>query len=114
MDTYKKPFKLTVKELTNRLIIVNKYTRYLLGSSGDPVYTDTMIKYALYNVMIAQWQLAFAGSTHMELSDPNYMLQALVQYMAMQETIMNQCTSIANDRSRNHNMGTSTFGRQPT
>ena len=26
MDTYKKPFKLTVKELTNRLIIINKYT----------------------------------------------------------------------------------------
>ena len=89
MDTYKKPFKLTVKELTNRLIIINKYTRYLLGSNGDPVYTNTMIKYPFYNMMISQWQLAFAGSAHMELSDPNYTLQALVRYMAMQETIMN-------------------------
>ena len=89
MDTYKKPFKLTVKQLTIRSIIVNKYTRYLPGSNGDPVYTDTTIKYAFYNMMIAQWQLAFAGSAHMELSDPYYMLQALVQYMAMQETIMN-------------------------
>ena len=53
MDTYKKPFKLTVKELTNRLIIVNKYTRYLLGSNGDPVYTNNMIKYAFYNMMIS-------------------------------------------------------------
>ena len=78
-----------MKELTNRLIIINKYTRYLLGSNGDPIYTDTTIKCASYNMMIAQWQLAFAGSTHMELSDPNYTLQALVQYMAMQETIMN-------------------------
>ena len=91
MDTYKQPFKLTVKELANRLIIVNKYTRYLLGLNGDPVYTDTTIKYAFYNMMIAQWQLEFTGSTHMELSDPNYMLllQALVQYMATQEPIMN-------------------------
>ena len=29
-------------------------------------------------MMISQWQLAFAGSAHIELSDPNYMLQALV------------------------------------
>ena len=89
MDTYKKPFKLTVKELANRLIIINKYTRYLLGSNGDLIYTDTMIKYAFYNMMISQWQLAFTGSAHMELSDPNYTLQSLVLYMAMQETIMN-------------------------
>ena len=89
MDTYKKPFKLTVKELANSLIIVNKYTRYLAGSNGDPVYTNTMIKYAFYNMMISQWQLAFTGSAHMELSDPNYTLQALVRYMATQETIMN-------------------------
>ena len=40
-------------------------------------------------MMMSQWQLAFAGSAHMELSDPNYMQQALVRYMAMQETIMN-------------------------
>ena len=53
------------------------YTRYLLGSNGDPVYTDTTIKYAFDNMMIAQWQLAFAGSAHIELGDPNYMLQAL-------------------------------------
>ena len=46
MDTYEKPFKLTVKELTNRFIIVNKYTRYLMGSNGDPIYTDTRSKYA--------------------------------------------------------------------
>ena len=89
MDTYKKPFKLKVKELTNRLIIVNIYTCYLLGSNGDPVYTDATIKYAFYNMMISQWQLAFTGSAHMELSGPNYTLQALVQCMAMQETIMN-------------------------
>ena len=89
MDTYKKPFKLTVKELANRLIILNKYTCYLLGSNGDPIYTDTMAKYAFYNMMISQWQLAFACSAHMELSDPNYTLQTLVRYMAMQETIMN-------------------------
>ena len=69
MDTYKKPFKLTVKELANRLIIVNKYTCYLLGSNGDPIYTDATIKYAFYNMMISQWQLAFTGSAHMELSD---------------------------------------------
>ena len=78
MDTYKKPFKLTVKELTNRLIIVNKYTCYLPGSNGDPIYTDAMIKYAFYNMMISQWQVAFTGSAHMELSNPNYTLQALV------------------------------------
>ena len=40
-------------------------------------------------MMISPLQLAFTGSAHMELSDPNPMLQALVQYMAMQETIMN-------------------------
>ena len=114
MDTYKKPFKLAVNELTNRLIIINKYTRYLPGSNGDPIYTDTMIKYAFYNMMISQWQWAFAGSAHMELSDPNYMLQALVRYMAMQETIMNQHTSIANDRNRNRNRGNFSFGHQPT
>ena len=48
-----------------------------------------MIKHAFYNMMISQWQLAFTGSAHMGLSDPNYALQALVRYMAMQETIMN-------------------------
>ena len=55
MDTYKKPFKLTVKELASRLIIVNKYTHYLPGSNGDPIYTNPMIKYAFYNMMISQW-----------------------------------------------------------
>ena len=38
-----KLFKLTVKELANRLIIVKKNTRYLPGSNGDHVYTNTMI-----------------------------------------------------------------------
>ena len=60
MDTYKKPFKLTVKELANRLIIINKYTRYFPGSNGDPIYTDSTIKYVFYNMMISQWQLALA------------------------------------------------------
>ena len=114
MDTYKKPFKLTVKELANRLIIVNKYTCYLLGSNGDPVYTNATIKYVFYNMMISQWQLAFAGSAHMELSDPNYTLQALVQYMAMQETLMNQCALIANNKNGNCNRGNFSFRHQPT
>ena len=60
-----------------------------MGSNGDPVYTDAMSKYTFYNMMISQWELAFTGSAHMKLSDTTYTLQALVQYMVMQETIMN-------------------------
>ena len=40
-------------------------------------------------MMISQWQWEFTGSAHMEVSGPNYTLQALVRYMAMRETIMN-------------------------
>ena len=73
-----------------------------------------MINYVFYNMMISQWQLAFAGSAHMELSDTNYMLKGLVRYMTMQETIMNQHTSAANDRNRNRTRGNFSFGCQPT
>ena len=32
METYSKPFKIKVRQLSNRLVLVNKYTRFLPGS----------------------------------------------------------------------------------
>ena len=45
MDTFKKPFKITVRELSNRLIIMNKYAQYLPGSNGNSVHDDNTMKY---------------------------------------------------------------------
>ena len=60
METYKKPFKLTVKQLANRLIVINKYTQYLPGSGNVTVYDPETIKPAFFNMMLAEWQMEFA------------------------------------------------------
>ena len=90
MDTYTKPFKLSVRELGNRLIIVNKYTQYLPGSNGSSVYDENTIKNAFFNMMLPAWQFSFAGSAHTELNDPNYTYAMLKRYMITQETIHNR------------------------
>jgi hypothetical protein len=107
MDTYKKSYKTTVKELANRLIIVNKYTQYLPGSNGNMVYDENTIKYALFNMMVPQWQLSFAATAHSELGDPNYTYQQLTRYMSTQESIMN--SKQQNSQRIKRNLGN--FGR---
>ena len=77
MDTFKKPFKLSVHNLSNCLVIINKYTQYLPGSVRNLVYGDNTMNYTLFNIILSQWQLVFAGSAHIELSDLNYILQQL-------------------------------------
>ena len=109
MDTFKKPYKITVKELGNRLIIVNKYTAYLPGSNAIPVYDENTIKYAFYNMMLPNWQLAFAGSSHFELSDNNYSFHQLSRFMQTQETIQNRRSSSSNS---NNNQRRGNFGRR--
>ena len=55
MDTFKKPYKIGVRELSNRLIIVNKYALYLPGSNGNPIYDDAMQLVLLH---IHRWSIA--------------------------------------------------------
>ena len=114
MDTYKKPFKLSVRELSNRLVIVNKYSQYLPGSNGSSIYDGATIKYALFNMMLPQWQLAFAGSAHSELSDPAYTYAQLTRYMTTQETIHNSRVTATQRSNRGHagNFGRGRGGRQ--
>ena len=108
MDTFKKPYKIGVRELSNRLIIVNKYALYLPGSNGNPIYDDNTMKYAFFNMMLDKWQLSFAGTTS-ELNDPNYTYQMLTRYMVTQETITNRAASLRPNNMMNNKTA---FGRR--
>ena len=87
IDNFQKPFKMSVRELSNRLVIINKYSSLLPGSQGNRIFNRTELKYALFNMVRPEWQLAFAGSSQVELGDDAYTYEMLLRFLITQERL---------------------------
>lgn len=89
----KKPYRLNCRELGSRLETINELLRLING--GDSPFTHEQLKYTYYSMMLTSWQTTFVASG-IQLDDPNYTLQNLVQYMSAQEAAHNATTESRN------------------
>ena len=87
LDTIKKPFRLTVQQLAERLRFINRLMRWFPGNAASP-FDESTLKLLFYNMMLPKWKLAFLSSGT-DINDGNYTLLHLQRYMTIQETAFN-------------------------
>ena len=92
LDTCKKPYKMTVGEVSARLEFVNNLMAFFPGGGGNAPYDNNALKYKLFKMMLPEWRNTFAASGT-SLADAGYTLRDLTLYMSIQEQAYNQTRS---------------------
>ena len=107
LDNAKKPFKLTMPQLSDRLRFTNNLMAKFPGANGNPPYNEQELKLKLFAMCLEPWRNSFATSGN-DISDPNYTYDMLTNYMAVQETAYNArlaCASRTPNRGRGVSRG---------
>ena len=107
LDHVKKPYRLTVNQLGERLSFINRLLRWLPGNNGNVPYTDHDLKLKLYNMMLDDWKLTFLASGQ-SITDANYTLLDLQRYMSIQEEAYNTRQERQRQRRGGSTLGQST------
>lgn len=107
LDTLKKPYFVSVKMASDRIIMMNVYMQMFPGSNDAAPYDAQEIKHKLYQLMLPEWQLSFANSTE-DLNDAAYTYEKLVNFMRRQEDIYT-AKNQANNRNRNNSNSTNNY-----
>ena len=81
MEHYKKNHSMSVKTVSDRFFLLNKYMGYFPGSGGNNPYDDTALKNIFFESMPDTWQIDFAKAGH-DINLPTYTYQQLQSYMA--------------------------------
>jgi hypothetical protein len=108
LENSKKPFKMTVEEVANRLRHLNKLMSKFPGADNAPPYDDEQLKVVFYKMMLSDWQVSFLKSGR-ELTDPALSFLDLVRYMTIAETTYNA----ERERDAQANERRVTFARSP-
>jgi len=86
LDQAKKPYDMTVKDLAQRLLYINKYMKYFPGQAMAEPYDEVQLKYMILMMCPTPWQIKFA-ETGKQLSDATYTYKQFVRYLTIQEDI---------------------------
>jgi len=62
IDTAKKRYKMTCRDLGARLELINNLLLKFPGAGGNPPYTAQDIKLKFYNMMIDEWKNKFMSA----------------------------------------------------
>ena len=87
LDTTKKPYKLSVKELSARLQYVNSLMALYPGAGGVVPYDDNALKLKLYKMMLPEWKTTFQASGT-SIASADFSFRDLTQYMSVQENAL--------------------------
>ena len=83
LESVKKPFKLSVPDLGERLLEINRVMAKFPGANGVSPYTEQQLKTVFYKMMLDLWKVNFSTSVN-RLHDPTYGFLDLVHYMETQ------------------------------
>jgi len=88
LETYRKLYRTTPDELSERLLEINRLMAIFPGAGGVVPYNQQQLKHCFYKMMPPSWQVRFATNVD-RLTDPNYTFKQLVSYMNNQDTADN-------------------------
>jgi len=86
MDTTRKPFRLSCRELSSRYLFLNNLMKWFPSANGNKLYDDNALKFLFHSAMLDSWQDSFARSNLDFTSD----YDDIVRYFEDQEEIHNR------------------------